>query len=357
LISVELDAFLSNVRGVNVTGEIARTRKIVGLLRQTTSLPVVSKFLETKGSAHSAGSWDLMLEKRIIPGIELHLFKNDDLLQLLRAAEECGRQHVFLQKCKTEARCAQLMDRTSVTAVLKAMKQEKILSSPLILEQPAQPTIVDVRWETASVDLSITIKLVELRKTKRFIEDRQYPDGTLHRIYGDENLRVVHVAKLHRRGLLELRIASQESSSRYEAEVHRIWKHFEPFFPSEDFLDLSITKAKSKIWTDRQTLADIIRYTNTTVRNDAGNIIQAISGSGTTDLGTDAAFGDGLDHAMQHDTSARCEAANIWFKKTDQLSMAVHVLLSGESNEFAIPANCTEEDYKYVLNKIVSLNR
>lgn len=57
------------------------------------------------------------------------------------------------------------------------------------------------------------------------------------------------------------------------------------------------------------------------------------------------------------DQNAYCDDANVWFKKSDALSQKTHVMLSGENNEFALPANCTKGDYEYVLGQIQLFNR
>ena len=34
----------------------------------------------------------------------------------------------------------------------------------------------------------------------------------------------------------------------------------------------------------------------------------------------------------------------------------IHLLLSGDINEFAVPVACSAEDYSYVRGKVISLN-
>ena len=69
------------------------------------------------------------------------------------------------------------------------------------------------------------------------------------------------------------------------------------------------------------------------------------------------AVGQSLDYLLKEDKNSYCAGANLWFKKASGLSSDSHVLLTGESNEFALPANCSEEDYKYVLNQLRYFNQ
>jgi hypothetical protein len=332
---------------------LARSREIIELLRQTTSLGVVSEFLKSKNLRFSAGSWDEMRDKRLLPALELESINNDELLSLLRSAEENGKQHVFLYTCSGQ-QAIELMGRDRITGVLRTRRELDLLTSPPILMQPEQPTVVDVRWDTARVDLRLTIKEVELRSQQRYI--RTEVDGnTLRKIYHVVRERVVNIARLHRSGMLEIRIGSHENSTRYQDDVNRIWNQVRQFLPRTTFRELSLTTAKARLLTDREGLRDTIRYADATLRNDNGTALRIATGSEESDLSSDTGASASLDAFMSHE--ATCEGHNIYFKPAPGLASEVHVLMSGAVNEFAVPANCSAEDYEYVLDQIRHLNR
>lgn len=335
--------------------KIKKTREIAALLQQTTSLLVVGDFLKSKNLPHS-GTWETIVEKRLVGAVSENQISNDDLIELLRSVEEHGKQHVFLQTC-TEDRAIELMDRARIEGILAGLNLKHLLTAPAILDQPEKPTIVDVRWETAKVDLSLTIKLVEQRTITKQGGLEKLPDGRMARIQVTEHHRAVHTVKLRRNGLLELRIASQASNSKYEQEVHRVWKHFQPFFPSIDFADTSLMKAKEKMWQDRELWKDVYEYTNHWIRDEYGNVLSAVTAGGKRGLSSNKAVGGALDYTLMNDANAHCEGSNCWFKKSAKLSSDVHVLLSGQNNEFALPAHCTREDYEYVLDQLVFFNK
>jgi hypothetical protein len=60
---------------------------IAKLLRQTSSLTIVSEFLKVKGLTHSASSWDDMVDKRLVPAIKAKKILIQDLIELLRNVE------------------------------------------------------------------------------------------------------------------------------------------------------------------------------------------------------------------------------------------------------------------------------
>lgn len=338
-----------------MTKELKKTKLIVDLLSQTTSLLVVSEFLKSKGLPHSAGSWDNVLNKRILPAIANHHITNDDLVTLLRSVEECGHQHVFLYKCPRNT-APGLMDKVRISSALKKMGLEDLLEAPRVLEQPPEPQVVDVRWETANVDLSLTIKEINTRKFKKFIGTEQH-DGRIHEIYGIVEERAVNLAKIHKDGLLEIRIASISSNTKYATEIHRFLNHISSIIPIDAFSELSLSNVKDRLWTERASLQKFIRYSDSTVRDEAGNILRAVTGSVKTDLSANPAVGQSLDYLLDQDKNAYCEGANIWFKQSNDISIETHVLLTGDSNEFVLPGHCSEGDYNHVLSQLRYFNQ
>lgn len=335
--------------------DLKKTRLVSELLQQTSSLAVVRNFLKEKGLTYSAGSWEDMLSKRILPAIENHQLTNDDLVELLRSVEECGHQHVFLYVC-SKAKAAELLNRERVEQAVHRVGLEDLLVAPKVLDQPPEPQIVDVRLEAAEIELNLTIKQVELRKSQTFVGTEQH-GNQIHKLYELVEERAVNLARLHRDGLLEIRIASLANSTKYEAALRAFWRDIGFLLPMDEFTELSLSTVKERFWTERADLIDLIRYSDSTLRDEAGNVLRAATGSDAGDLGANLVVGQSLDHLLEKDENAYCDGANIWFKKADSLSTDTHVLLGGEANEFALPAHCSEEDYKYVLSKLRSFNK
>lgn len=356
---LKLDAkrvgFIASSWERRVTVDLEKTRRIVSLLNETTSLAVISDFLKAKGLKHSASSWDDMLNKRIIPAVESYAVTNADLVQLLRSAEECGRQHVFLYTCPS-ATAVDLINRQRVEAATRRLGIESLLTEPLVLVQPPQPQLVDVRWETADVDLALVIKEVELRTYTKFFGTEQHGDR-FHKVYGPVHERAVNMARLHRSGLLEIRISSHTNTSKYENDVFRFFNAISALIPSEPFRELSLSTAKDRLWTERSTLRDLVRYSDSTLRDEQGNILRAATGSEEGDLVANAAVANSLDYLLTNDENSYCDGANFWFKKGGARPNDIHVVLAGEPNEFALPSNCSAEDYMYVLDQLRFFNQ
>lgn len=337
------------------TAEFKKTLLLADLLKQTTSLAVLSEFLKSRGLHHSAGSWEVMRDKRILPAVEAGDLTNADLIEILSSSEECGGQHVFLYKC-TVARAAELMDRKRIQNVLKRRGLTRLLTEADVLVQPAVPQIVDVRWESAKVDLNLTVKEVELRTHRAFIGTEIQGDRFL-KIYTNEQQRAVNVAKLHRNGLLEIRLASHRQSSKYDADVNRFFTHLAEIIPFHGFSEVSLGLAKRKLLAEAKSGSGLVRLTDATVRDGEGNLLHAATGSDNADLSKDKAISKSLESLLESDKDAYCSDSNLWFVKQGALTSDIHVLLNGATNEFSLPGQCGVGDYNYVLDQVRRFNK
>jgi len=332
----------------------AKQESLINLIESATSLDVVKEFLRSKNLSHTAGSWQEMREARLQRHLNDDKLTTIDLLKLLTGAEECGAQHVFLYQ-GDKKRAGELIDRARVGEILKNRDLERLLREADVETMPEVPTIVDVRWETAGVDSSLIIKEVEARNKRVFL-GTETKDNRFYKIYTDEPVRAVNVAKLHRDGFLEIRLQARNNTTKYDTDLSRFHRQIESFIPWTEFAEISLDTAKDTMWIKREELSDLLRYTDASVCDQDGNVVHAYTGSPKNNLSQSNA-GKCVDLLMKEDAKAYCSDSNLWFKKTDGLSSDVHVLLNGETNEIALPAKCSAADYEYVLNKIRFLNR
>lgn len=346
--------------GIAVLSEADKKLSVVifSLIKQATNQQTVRDFLKSKGVPVSAANWDELYDKRILPALHQQKFTVNEFRTLLQQVEEYGRQHTFLYQC-TPARAQGLMSPVRIRAIAQEQGLEDLLETPLDLELPDQATIVDIRLfqpDPARIPASLTIKIVEKRMIRTFnSETIDRAAGVITKNYSFTEKRAVNVATLNHEGLLELRIASQDTQTKYTNLVRELLSKIRLFIPQDGFTWVSLNNAKTKILTDRAILADDIRYSNSTAKNDLGAVMQISSSSQDDNLSSDGGSMAALDSFLASD--GHVTGTNVYVKipNTDP-QREIHLLISGDVNEFAIPVACSAEEYSYVRGKVIALN-
>ncbi|WP_313552388.1 hypothetical protein [Pseudomonas sp.] len=338
--------------------EVRLSKVIFKLLKQATNQQVVKDFLKENGQHFSAQNWDELYDKRIRPALDEGRFSVSDLRGLLQQVEEYGRQHTFMYQCTVE-RATAILSPERLQAVTAEIGLDNLLTTPLDLDIPEDSTIVDIRlsrYPNQKVS-GLTIKVVEKRVVKSLIEESVDIDACrMTKVYSYLEKRAVSVAHLDDTGLLELRIASQDSQKKYNdlvramrAKIHRIipWEGFEPVY---------LTKAKDKMLKEREILKDEIRYGHSTAQNDFGATIQLSLSAQEDNLSSDEGSMAALDSFLNED--GHVTGANIYIRIPDTDPVReIHLNISGEPNEFAVMAACSPGEYKHVRGKIIEFNR
>lgn len=332
---------------------------IFRLFRQATSKQVVQDFLKAKNLKPSAATWDELFDLKILPALEEGTLTLLQLRGLLQQVEECGKQHVFLYWCDA-AKAKEMLARHRVEAVAAQMGVQALIGSPLDLELPDAPTIVDVRIvqpHASSAPTGLLVKMVETRTTKVFVgETSDTKAGTLTRTYSVTKKRAVNLAYLQEDGMLELRIDSQDNRSRYQDNVKALRQAVAPLIPIDGFGIVSLSVAKKKLWTDREALSEQIRYSHSTAKNDFGYVMNVSSSAQEDNLSTDGGSAAAMQSFLESD--GHVTGANIYMKiPHTNPQREVHILVTGDLNEFAVPVSCSSSDYEHVRGKILAFNQ
>lgn len=338
--------------------EVRAAYTIFRLLRDATSQQVVKDFLRSKNLPVSAANWEELYRQRIEPPLVEGKVTVADLRNLLRDVEECGRQHVFLYQTAPEY-AKTLIDERRVRAVAGEAGLLDRLDQSIELELPEQPTVVDIRLVPPSTReplASLLIKQVETRVTKRFLRDTtDLGAKTYSRIYSVETKRAVNIARLYENGLLELRITRQDNSTRYKDNVEALFRAISPLITHAGFSEVSLKNAKNKLFNDRDELADQVRYSYSTAKNDFGFSMNVSCSSQDDSICDDGGSIAALETFIEND--GEVTGSNIYLKILDSDPVKeIHTLISGEINEFAVPVACSLDEYEYVRRKILTLN-
>ena len=337
--------------------EQTQAKTVFGLIREASSLEVVRDFLRDRKIPITAPNWDELYNQRIQPALESKKLNIEDLSLLLQQVEEYGKQHIFLFKC-SQADADRILGRARVESAAKALGVFERMSIPLHLEMPPTPEIVDVRLIEApngSGPISLTVKVCETRESSKLVDDSM-DAVTCRRIktYQITKKRAISVAHLDRDGLLQIRIASRDTSTKYHEQLSAIISMILKFVPISVFQPVSLSKAKDTLYNKQEDFSGVIRYSTTTAMNDFGISMNLAAPNLSKDLSEDGGSSAAMKSFMAE--KGFVTGSNIWFIMPDEASRQIHVYLSGERNEFAITATCTPGEYSYVIEKILSLN-
>lgn len=327
-------------------------RLILELLEQVTTKEVIVSFLKDKNLPFS-GSWTDLVEKRVLPAVNDGKISAGELTSLLATSEEHGRQHVFLHRLNGEA--VNQLSRDLLLPKLVDLGLDSLTITPEILNEPDNATIADIRWDTGA----LVVKVISKRSSFEAVDEIRDADGYFVKRYKEASSRVVSVVKVHTSGLVEIKISSKHNSTRYYDDVLALLGMLKEFLPVRDIIGspVSLYTSKTGIWERRHELADVIRFSDATLKNNMGYSLKAATPTKENDLLEDEAVNNSMTSFQGNGTY--CDTNNIFFKRVEghaTPSKEIHVLMSGEGNEFAITTYCKDEDYNYVLRKIIEFN-
>lgn len=337
--------------------EQQQAKTVFGLIKEASSLEVVRDFLRERKIPITAPNWDELYIQRIQPALESKKLLIEDLSVLLRQVEEYGKQHIFLFKC-TPDDAGKILKRTRVESAATDLGVFERMSVPLHLEMPETPSIVDIRLEEApngSGPISLTVKICETRESSKLVDDNLDPiTNRRTKTYQINKKRAISIAHLDRHGLLQIRIASRDTSTKYHEQLSAIISIILKLLPIGVFEPVSLSKAKDTLYNKQDDFSGIIRYSTTTAMNDFGISMNLAAPNLSKNLSEDGGSSAAMKSFMAE--KGFVTGSNIWFIMPNDASRQIHVYLSGERNEFAITATCTPGEYSYVIEKILSLN-
>jgi hypothetical protein len=330
---------------------------VLKLLQENSTLGEVCQYLKQKGLPSSAGSWDELREKRLQKRLDDGTLSREHLIDLLRLAEEHGKQHVFLYRCAAKE-AAPLTKESTLRPIIKDVGLEKVFLAPRILDQPSTPTVTDVRIEEGPAGPSLVIKIVEQRTYRTFV-DQKTDGGYFVLRYKDDKIRAVNVVRLTADGQLDLRVFSHKNANDYRNDISSVWSRVNDVIEASLFKQVSLVTAKNNLLEKRSELKGILKFSRSQLRNQSGVVLSAATGSEESSLFEDVGANKSIDEFLHY--KAYCDASNVWWLKGDNggpgvPSRDVHVILSSSVNEFVLTAKCQKKDYEYVLGQLRAHN-
>ena len=332
-------------------------KKIWALIRdQKVSKRRIEQILGSLNLAHTSKNWDDLYEKRIAPieGQALHL--------ILREAEESGRQHSFLYMVP-EAETEALFEEDMLLQSLAEARLKTHFVSPVVVtdvEHIEDGAVVpnEIRYDELDDAAVLVIKFTGRHNFLEKVAETPTGAGLTVR-YREEVRRVVHLARVHRDGLIEVRIATRaQKHGKYVEDLKSVWKILSKLVPEEVVEPVSLGRAKQDLWERRHELTDEIRYVTSTGQNNRGFRMKAAAPSLDDSIPDEESADEGFERFVGQD-GRHCTEHNLYWLEGQAgavPSESVHVVLAGLDNEFRILKRQAREDCDFVLARIRSHN-
>ncbi|WP_260703424.1 hypothetical protein [Edaphobacter flagellatus] len=327
------------------------------LLRENTSISVVSKYLRYNDLASSAGSWEALINNRIRPALKAGHLDRNDIVKLLRNVEEHGQQHILLYKLPQHV-AQQLMNEERVKAALNKYDLVALFENPKIVDLPNGQILVDVRIYKGNRQRELVIKSVDGRVYRRLLS-RKTEGNYETLVYENYRQRAVNIMRVLEDGSVEVRIQSHRRVIDYAQEADTLIEMCIPLVQKLQLQSVPVLTAKMYFAKKPSELRGRVRFGNGKFMNRKGGGMTISTGHEQQDLYDDEGAVEGTAAYMKRN-DGYCEEASIYWKPKVENSLPsteLHTFFAGAVNEFALTGQCDAADYEYVLEQIKKANR
>ncbi len=333
-----------------------RSETLEELIKRYGTVRDFGDFLESRGFGR-ANTWDKIFEDIVRPALKRNSLSEQALFAYLRDVEEYGKQHVFLFERRIKGPVVPTAQHIRVW--LRDHDAEDVLETPKVIDFPDAPEVVEVRRDDFDPGEVLVIKIVETRTFDRLLKTTELREGRFYsKEYEREVDRGVNIVRVHPTGLVEIRVFQRRGgSAHYHEELSTVLALLDGLIDATTLDPRSLVKAKKKLYDDRHALAGVVSFSGTAIRDSDG-----VNHTSACKRQTNLFAFDKTEKsvaALTEDGEAYHDSLNVyWLKQEKKRPKAdVHVLMSGEPNEFAIPHQCSRGDYEHVLREILKYNK
>ncbi len=333
------------------------TQELFEVLESQTTLAAVRAFLQEKRVSYSASSWANMLKTRVGPALADGLISREELIGLVREAEEHGNKHVRLYQFPKE-RLDEVRNSIKSSAV-EAWARAKGFPGAgeyVFDAYPKSPLVIEVRVGDGNDADALIVK------TARTEYRRQR--GLLTQIDGQEvyvaprvPYRAVDVLKVHSNGLVEARLAPRtEPPISYTGTANALLNRLDGLLQSAPMGELSLAPAKNAFskMQKEQKVAENFELYETQHKNDRGDRIQSSSQAELGGILSSEVMTEVIKQFTVGDPDAYCEKVRVSYQYGKVKK--INAIISEDVNEIIFTAGLTRDEYDRVLSAILEVN-
>ncbi|GKX35804.1 MAG: hypothetical protein MnENMB40S_34220 [Rhizobiaceae bacterium MnEN-MB40S] len=327
------------------------------VLENQTTLDALRTFLREKKLPHSATSWAKMIADRVEPALSSGSITWEELIGLIRDAEEHGNKHVRLYYFD-DNHLDELRDSIKSKVVAAWAKDKGFPGSGeyVFAAYPPDPIVIEVRTGDGEDTDALILKIARTEHRRK--------RGILTEIDGEEvylaprvPFRAVDVLKIHTNGLIEIRLDPRtEPPISYSGTANAVLSQVSGLVNVTRIAELSLGIAKNSFSDQqkKQQAVENFELYETQHKNDRGDRIQSSSQADQGGILTSDVMTKVIKQFTVGDPEAYCEKVRVSynFGKVKK----INAILSEDSNEIIFTAGLSREEYDEVLNAILEVN-
>lgn len=354
--SVSKEASGRRMNKHNLNEEISQ-ELLFEVLENQATLDAVRVFLRDKKLSHSASSWKQMIEDRIEPALSSGAITRNDLIGIIREAEEHGNKHVRLFHFGTDyldsIRGAIKLEAVSAWAKDKGFPGT---GEYLFAAYPTHPVVTEVRIGDGGDTDALVVKTARTEYRRK--------RGVLTEVAGQEvylaprvRFRAVDVLKIRRDGLVEVRLSPRaEHPISYSGTANAMLKQVNGLVETTLISELSLSTAKNSFsdLQKKQEVSENFDLYEAQHRNDRGDRIQSSSQAEQGGILKSSVMTEVIKQFTVGDPEAYCEKVRVsyYFGKVKR----INAILSEDINEIIFTAGLSRDEYDEVLDAIIKVN-
>lgn len=327
------------------------------VLEGQATLDAVREFLRSKQLAHSASSWAKMIETRVKPALLNRSITADELVGIIREAEEHGNKHVRLfyvpEDRIDDLKAAILPDVVDAWANEKGYPKT---GEYVFTAYPPAPVVAEVRVGDGEDSEALVLKVARTEYRRR--------RGVLTEVEGREvylaervPFRAVDVLKIHANGLIEVRLDPRtEPPISYSGTANAVLSQLHGLVDPSQIGELSLAPAKNSFsdLQKKQEVAEHFELYETQHKNNKGDRIQSSSQAEQGGMLASDVMTNVIKQFTVGDPEAYCEKVRVSYQFGNVKK--INAILSEDTNEIIFTAGLSREEYDEVLMAILKVN-
>jgi hypothetical protein len=299
----------------------------------------------------TAENKETLVTRNLRDAVEAKVISEEQVNNLIRGAEENGSQHTFYFRCAKSYGTKLSLNLVAENLWGKNWATKMRFPQYDLIEN--EFVWADARhWNPDQKPRDWVLKVYGDELHHRFLSESREEDRLLIKRYAIERKRRVLLARWNDPDILELRVPSDESRTRIDGWVQRLWTMLQLGLQRSEFSEWDLTSARGKLVSTAKNNGKYYSTRDTTLVDPHSTAATFHPHSPQGDLFASSATADAIKGLLDAE-SACAQVAVTWFKRDGGLSKDLRTHIGGiRTNEMIVREHCEARDLDYVTEQL-----